>query len=215
VDSRDFSFTPRAFEQVLGLADGTLAGKQVTANRSLTWAEAEVVRRFNRQFKAAGLPPRLHLTLMHRAGDHVKKRTPAPDEQKIATPEWAVRRANEVGAEMTRAIEATGARIIGDLSLLSSAPVRSADTVPPAAVPVEIASRFAAGFALAADDVSRQATEDVREAHARARAALQAARTTDAAQNGHPRPTPSIPRRAAARARRSLRRARQRSRRAD
>jgi hypothetical protein len=136
VDSRDFTVAPRAFEQLLGLADGTLADKQVTANRSLTWGETEVVRKFNRQFKKAGLPDQLQLTLMHHAGEHVRARVPGPDEAKILTPEWAVKRANEVGTEMTEAIVATGARILGDPSLLTSAPVKPGSAKPPTEIPV-------------------------------------------------------------------------------
>jgi hypothetical protein len=209
VDSRDFTVAPRAFEQVLGLTDGTLADKQVTVNRSMTWAEAEVMRTFNRQFKRAGLPPHLHLTLMRTAGAHVKKRRPGTDEHRIATPEWAVRRANEIGAEMVRAIEETGAQIVGDLSLLSSAPVKGDGlAAPPKVIPVTIASHFAAGFAMAADETARQAAEDVRLARARARKATEAAR---AARAGRSRPeartgaaTFSLPRRAVGRARRAL-----------
>jgi hypothetical protein len=208
VDSRDFAVAPRAFEQVLGLTDGTLVGKQVTINRSMTWAEAEVMRTFNRQFKRAGLPPHLHLTLMRTAGAHVKKRQPGADEHRIGTPEWAVRRANEIGAEMARAIEATGAKIVGDLSLLRSAPVKGGLAEPPGVVPVAIASHFAAGFAVAADETVRQAAEDVRLARARAREATEAAR---AARAGRTRSEAriraaisSLPRRAVGRARRAL-----------
>ena len=122
VDSRDFTVAPRAFEQLSGSPTAPWPTSKVAANRSLTWGETEVVRKFNRQFKNADLPDQLQLTLMHHAGEHVRARVPRPDEAKIITPDWAVKRANEVGAEMTEAIVATGARIMGDPSLLTSAP---------------------------------------------------------------------------------------------
>ena len=208
VDSQDFTVAPRAFEQLLRLSDGTLADKQVTANRSLTWGETEVVRKFNRQFREAGLPPKLQLTLMHRAGVHVKARVPGPDEAKILTPEWAVKRANEVGAEMTEAIVRSGARIVGDAALLTSSPVKPGATEPPSVVPVEIAARFAAGFALGADQIQRHADAEVRDARAAARKARQASRARKSA--AAPPARRSLARRAAGRARRELRRLRQR-----
>ena len=206
VDRRDFTVAPRAFEQLLGLRDGTLADKEVTTNRSMTWGEAEVMRTFNGQFKRAGLSEHLHLQLMLEAGPHVKAREPGPDEQKIITPEWAVKRANEVNAEMVDAIVATGARVIGDLSLLTSVPVKPGPTEPPTQVPVEIASRLAAGFALGANKVLEQASDDVREARAAARQAQRAAqRRSSAATASPPR---GLARRAAGKARRGLRRLR-------
>jgi hypothetical protein len=209
VDSRDFTVAPRAFERLLGLADGTLADKQVTANRSLTWGETEVVRTFNLQFREAGLPERLQLTLMHEAGDHVKERVPGPDEAKILTPEWAVKRANEVGAEMTEAIIRSGARIVGDASLLTEAPVKPGPTEPPTQIPVEIAARFASGFAIGADRIQQRADEDLREARAAVRKAQRARRRTQAAAPAPvPAPPRSLPRRVAGRVRRALRRTR-------
>ncbi|MGN6577879.1 MAG: hypothetical protein ACTHKG_19575, partial [Nocardioides sp.] len=207
VDSRDFTVAPRAFEQLLGLDDGTLVDKQVTANRSLTWGETEVVRKFNRQFRDAGLPDRLQLTLMHEAGDHVKARVPGPDEAKILTPEWAIKRANEVGAEMTEAIIRSGARIVGDASLLTSAPVKPGPTEPPTEIPVDIAARFAAGFALGADRIQRQAEAGLRDARAAARKAQRAARRRAAVP---PPARRSLPRRVAGKARRALARLRSR-----
>ncbi len=151
LDSRDFTVAPRAFEQLLGLAAGTLTGQQVRANRSLTWSEVEVMRRFNFQFKDAGLSPELHMRLVKPAMNYLKERTPGPGEPRIVTPGWAVARANEVGAQMATAIEALGAQVIGDLSLLSSASGPSGQTEPPTDIDVEIAARLAAGFAISTD----------------------------------------------------------------
>ncbi|MGZ5415714.1 MAG: hypothetical protein ACXWDI_00925 [Nocardioides sp.] len=212
VDSRDFTVAPRAFEQLLGLTDGTLADKEVTANRSMTWGEAEVMRQFNRQFKDAKLPPDLHLTLMKSAGAHVKDRVPGPDEAKIVTPAWAVKKANDFGAEMASTIEATGARILGDLSLLSSGQVKDVSTDPPITVAIEIASRFAAGFAIGANQVAEDAAADVEAAHEAARRSVETVRKRAQARadariaKATPVPPPaprSLPRRAASRAKRA------------
>lgn len=165
VDGRDFTVAPRAFEQLLGLTDGTLTDKVVTANRSMTWGEAEVMRRYNQQFKAAGLPAELHLKLMNAAGSYVKERVPTPGEAKIATPEWAVERANETAAEMAESIKAMGVRVLGDLSLMSSG-VAAPAADPPVTVDAEIAARFAMGFTLGANRVVKQAAAAPRAAAA-------------------------------------------------
>lgn len=212
VDSRDFTVAPRAFEKLLELSDGTLADKEVTANRSMTWGEAEVMRHFNRQFKDAGLPADLHLALMKSAGVHVKARVPAPDEAKIATPEWAVKRANEVGAEMVARIEATGASILGDMSLLSSASAKPVSTDPPTEVDVDVAARFAVGFAMGANQLAENATADVEAAQEAARRTVETVRKRAEARadariaKATPPPPPaprSLPRRAASRAKRA------------
>jgi len=209
VDARDFTVAPRAFEQLLALSEGTLTDKEVTANRSLTWGETEVVRKFNRELRDAGLPDRLRLILMQEAGEHVRRRVPGPDEAKLVTPAWAVERANEVGAEMTEAIVRSGARVLGDASLLASAPVKSGDSKPPTQVPTDIAARFAAGFALAADRIQSQAETDLREARAALRTARRAQRRAAGVTAGSVTPPRSLPRRAAGKARRELRRLRQ------
>ena len=108
LDSSDYGFAPRAFEGLLGLSPGTLADQDVTENRSMTWAEAEMVRRFNVQYEEFGLPERLHRNLMNGVGGYTKARRPAPDEPRITAPAWAVRRANEVGAEMAATIGSLG-----------------------------------------------------------------------------------------------------------
>jgi hypothetical protein len=170
------------------------------------------MRQFNRQFKDAKLPPDLHLTLMKSAGAHVKARVPGPDEAKIVTPAWAVKRANDFGAEMAATIEATGARILGDLSLMSSGQVKDVSTDPPTTVAVEIASRFAAGFAMGANQVAEDAAADVEAAREAARQSVETVRKRAEARadariaKATPAPPPaprSLPRRAASRAKRA------------
>lgn len=149
LDSRDFGFAPRAFEGLLGLSEGTLADKAVNANRSMTWAEAEVVGRFNKQVRPTGMPSSLRMNIMRSIATQLKARTPGPDERKISAPAWAVRRANEIGAEMAEVIESTGVRIIGDLSLMSSVPVPAEPVAQPTSIDLEIAALMLAGSALA------------------------------------------------------------------
>lgn len=148
LDGRDYGFGPRTFEGLLGLSPGTLEDKTVNPNRSMTWAEAEVVRLFNKQVRQAGVPTSLRIQLMRSVGAHLKARTPGPDERRLTAPEWAVRRANEIGAEMAESIRATGVRVIGDLSAMSSAPVSADSGEPPTSIDLEVAARMLAGSAV-------------------------------------------------------------------
>jgi hypothetical protein len=52
---------------------------------------------------------------------------PAPGEQRIVTPPWALKRAAEIGAEMAANISALGVRIVGDISELGRAPAELAE----------------------------------------------------------------------------------------
>ena len=159
LDSSDFAFSPRAFESLLDLRSGTLTDKAVTANRSLTLAEVELLRTYNQAFKQTELGPDKYHRIMKVAAKHLKERVPEPGEPKITTPAWAVGRANEIGAEMAATIAASGARVIGDLARLSevSAPGDQPDQEAPTSVDLELAARLAFGIALGVD---RQTGDD-------------------------------------------------------
>lgn len=143
---RDFDAVPAAFERLLGLSRGTLVGRGVRSNRSLTWPEAEVMRRFNVDARQLGLVDAKYETLTKYAADGIKERTPAPDEPRIVTPAWAAERADELSAEFALGIAASGVRVIGDLDALVSRTTVTAVSQPPVAVDLDVAALFAAKF---------------------------------------------------------------------
>jgi hypothetical protein len=143
---RDFDAVPAAFERLLGLSRGTLVGRGVRSNRSLTWPEAEVMRRFNAEAQRLGLVDAKYETLTKYAADGVKERTPGPDEPRIVTPAWAAKRADELSAELALGIAASGVRVIGDLDALVSRTTVTALPQPPVAVDLDVAALFAAKF---------------------------------------------------------------------
>ena len=93
-------------------------------NRSLTVAEAELVRRLNEEFSRREWPHRSYSRFMrYGAVEHMKTaRQPSPEEPRIATPAWALARAAEISAEMAGNIEALGVNIVGDISALGRRP---------------------------------------------------------------------------------------------
>lgn len=156
-DRHDFDAVPSAFEKLLGVTRGTLVGRRVRANRSLTWPEAEVMRRFNEQAQALGLVDATYDTLTKLAAEHVKRRVPEADEPRIVTPLWAAERADELGAQFAASIADLGVTVLGDLSALSPGVEPVPAITAPHEVDVEIAARFAAAFVLAERQLRHEA----------------------------------------------------------
>ena len=154
----------RTFESLLGLPAGLLVPADEVMNRSLTLAEAEVVRQLNEEFQRREWPGASYAKFMrYGAVRQMKARRPLPGEPQIATPAWALERVAEISAEMTRNIAALGVRVVGDLSALSRSPDLSAPGRSPArpaeagaeagtadpVIPVEAAAQAVLGAILA------------------------------------------------------------------
>ncbi|MFF3202327.1 hypothetical protein [Streptomyces sp. NPDC002962] len=122
VDDRDRGGLMRVFEGLLGLPVNLLQPVPDTANRSLTLAETEMLRKLNKEFRGNGLPDELYSLLVRNGAVMHMKNTCSPTSQdvRISTPDWAVRAAARIGAEMADRIGATGVRVIGDPVLLSA-----------------------------------------------------------------------------------------------
>jgi hypothetical protein len=156
VDDSDRLMLLRTFESLLGLPDGFLVLEDGVTNRSLTFAEAEVVRLLNKEFKRQKWPDSTYARFMRYGAIEQMKaaRQPSPGEPKIVTPVWALERAAEIGAEMARNIQALGVRIVGDLSTLGRPPAGPPETgagTGPAArlIPLEAATQAVLGTLIA------------------------------------------------------------------
>jgi hypothetical protein len=123
VDKADPQILLGTFEAMLGLPAGFLVPEGDATNRSLTLAEAETVRMINEEFARRAWPSVNYATFMRNgAVKRMKARPPAPDEPRIVTPAWALKRASEIGTEMVENISALGVHIIGDVSALCTPP---------------------------------------------------------------------------------------------
>ncbi|MEU9240547.1 hypothetical protein [Streptomyces sp. NPDC048385] len=145
VDDRDRDGLMRTFEALLGLPGNLLRPVPDTANRSLTLAETEMLRKLNVEFRGNGLPEELYSKLVRNgAVMHMKNScSPTTADVRISTPAWAVEAAGRIGAEMAEHIGALGVRVIGDPALLHALPAIPAQPGPPAAE-ARIAPEFAA-----------------------------------------------------------------------
>jgi hypothetical protein len=122
LDERDHDVLPGAFEQLLGLAPGTLSTTEVSyTNRGMTAVECEVIRQVN-----AALRSQLNGTEYHaliRSGairNIVESRTPPDSEPRLSTPDWVADQAVAEGQRVAEALTTSGVRVIGDLGNLTT-----------------------------------------------------------------------------------------------
>ncbi|MCX5184589.1 hypothetical protein [Streptomyces sp. NBC_00268] len=143
VDDRDRDGLMRTFESLLGLPDGLLQPVPDTANRSLTLAETEMLRKLNMEFRGNGLPDEVYSKMVRNGAVMHMKNTcsPAPDDARITTPRWALEAAAGIGAEMAERIAVMGVRVLGDPASLSAVPsVGSAGEAEPPRIDPEVAA---------------------------------------------------------------------------
>ncbi|MFJ1804975.1 MULTISPECIES: hypothetical protein [unclassified Streptomyces] len=152
VDDRDRGGLLGTFEELLGLPANLLQPVPDTANRSLALAETEMLRTLNKEFRGNGLPDELYSRLIRNgAVMHMKNRcSPASRDVKIPTPDWAVRAAAGIGAEMAGRIELTRVRVIGDPALLSAVPKSAGLESGEARIAPEVAAQALYGALAAA-----------------------------------------------------------------
>lgn len=108
-----------AFAQLLGLPEQVLLQRaDLAPNRSMTAAEAEVLRRLNVAVKSGLGWPQYESLVRDGLARALLERVPGADEPRLHTPGWALDAAAERGAATTAAIRDTGVRVIGDLDRL-------------------------------------------------------------------------------------------------
>ena len=190
VDESDRLMLLRVFESMLGLPGGFLVPEERAVNRSLTLAEAELVRLLNEEFSRREWPGRSYSRFMrYGAVEQMKTaRQPSADEPRITTPEWALSRAAAMSAEMARNIEALGVHITGDISALGRRP----EDGPGAAagtglVPVEAAVRAALGGFMAGGAGGRALEEIMHDVDTRSLAKVLAKRCRQRVRRALPR----------------------------
>lgn len=148
VDDSDHDKLLRDSERLFGLPDQLLHAP-AQSNRSLTLPETELIRAFNKKFARTDLPKSVYSYAMRfGAARYMQDRTPGPDEPKVSTPRWAAEKAAEIGAAAATAIEASGVRVIGDLSLLSTVPTKNIreGKLPATPIPSDVAASALIGM---------------------------------------------------------------------
>ena len=122
VDDSDRESIFRDFEVLTGLPAGTLLkNRSDSLNRSLTLAEAELLRRINEAVGGGkGWKPYSNAVHDGLIKGMVEGRVPDAQEAKLQTPQWALDRAAEYAATYVEAIRESGVKVMGDLNVLST-----------------------------------------------------------------------------------------------
>lgn len=110
-----------AFAQLLDLPPEILVSRMdLTSNRSMTAAEAELLVRLNKKVKKE-LQWDEYVRYVRRgvALGMVEGREPGADEPRLHTPDWALDAAAEHGARSVATIRSLGVQVLGDLDALA------------------------------------------------------------------------------------------------
>ena len=132
---RDFVF--RSFAQYLGVPEEILTSRMdLTSNRSMTAAEAEVLVRLNKRVKKS-MQWGDYVRLVRRgvALGMVEGREPSDTEVKLFTPQWALDAAQQAGDRSANAIVESGVTVLGNVDALrvglaSGEQPRETDSLP-------------------------------------------------------------------------------------
>lgn len=111
----------RSFAQLLGVPDDVLVSRMdLTSNRSMTAAEAELLVRLNKKVKKE-LQWDEYVKFVRRgvALGMVEGREPSADEPRLHTPDWALDAAAVEGARFVEVTRSLGVTVLGDLDALA------------------------------------------------------------------------------------------------
>lgn len=117
---RDYMF--ETFAQFLDVPPEILNSRmELTSNRSMTAAEAEVLVRLNKKVKKT-MQWTDYVTLVRRgvALGMVEGREPDSHEPKLHTPDWALDAAQQVGIASVNTIRESGVQVLGNLDALTT-----------------------------------------------------------------------------------------------
>ncbi|HEY5820958.1 MAG TPA: hypothetical protein VIT20_03205 [Propionibacteriaceae bacterium] len=144
LDPANRALVPRTFETLLGLPTGLLDAQLEGSdlNRSMTFAEAELIRSINEVVRDRDEVDWGDYQRFIRDGaidQMLKTRDPGAAEAPIVPPTWAVDRAVALAEIQIDRIAATNVRLVGDLSHLAARVPSVERMQPPEVVPVDAA----------------------------------------------------------------------------
>jgi hypothetical protein len=141
----------RVTEQLLDLTPESLKFHAASkTNRSLSYAEAELLRQVNAQ--ATDLLSEHEYSRLVRLGVFpALHRRAGPHGDRIPLPGWAADAVAEIGTKQAEILRASSATIVGDIDAIARSSVEVRETIdPPELVPMDVASAAVAGSLVAA-----------------------------------------------------------------
>jgi hypothetical protein len=166
LDGSDRGFLLRTFRELLDLPEGVPDERAADSNRSMTAAEAELLRSLNEVTTDWDWPTYQRTIRTGAAAGMVESRRPDPSEPLIVTPPEVLARIAEHGRGLEAQLEDLGVVVHGDLAVLGSdvRPTTATDAAADQAVlPIDAAVVSVLGAILGAQ---RQASEDAQRAAA-------------------------------------------------
>lgn len=142
-DEKDHSLLPRTFEAMLGLPTGLLRVNPRRSNRSLSWAEVELVRSLRPPLRRSEWPREEFQRLVVNKLKELDAPTVGPRTPWI--PDWAHARVRELSDARVTAVRNLPVNVIGDPEQLRVAPRPDGEQPPDPAqlsVPVATAARL-------------------------------------------------------------------------
>jgi hypothetical protein len=135
-DEHDHDLIPRTFETMLGLPEGMLEPPRERSNTSLSFTEAEAIRRLNRMAREHDWSPREYWKVMQRGVvQALAHRDRSLDSRIQGLPAWALEQVAERAERQVGQIQDAGVHVVGDPDRL-----RIRGRVEPADVPAEVGS---------------------------------------------------------------------------
>lgn len=137
-----------AFNNLLGLPAKTIAQLEgVSSNRSLSYEEVQLLLEVNRNFPKDRNWTDYEIYIREGAIRHLTDKVKvSPTAEKLLTPQWAIDKAREIGAESVRQIKASGVRIVGSLDGFDSAEIPVGVNTPTSQISVETAAHALLAF---------------------------------------------------------------------
>ncbi len=118
LDGSDRGFLLRTFRELLALPDGVPDERAADSNRSMTAAEAELLRSLNEVSADWDWPTYQRTIRTGAAAGMVESRRPDPDETPIVTPPEVLARVAQHGNEVAAELAGLGVVVHGDLRVL-------------------------------------------------------------------------------------------------
>ncbi len=137
-----------AFNSILGIPANTLTQIEETgSNRSLTYEEICLLLEVNQKFPKKRDWSEYEIYIREGAIKHLTDKVKvSKDAEKLLTPQWAVDKVREIGAESVRQIKASGVTIVGNLDRFDSASIPVGENVPVTHISLETAAQALLAF---------------------------------------------------------------------
>lgn len=142
VDESDPNFMYETFNREWGISSLLVPQQDKDSNRSLTLDEVALLRRVNRIYPKKRSWHDYETFIRQGAFKYLTNKVqPGPEEARLLTPEWAVKKIQEISSSSVAEIKNLGIEILGEINSFESAKIPIGQSVEPDSIPVEVAAR--------------------------------------------------------------------------